>query len=121
MDSPGKEPSKYVVAKVSPHSKAIYEAGKKLLTDSIENCKDFCKSMITICTAAIPIYLALLKLTGIEKFDYANLSKTLIVFFLLPPFLYLVSCITFILGYLPRTGKFSLDIIAIRKKIHVYR
>jgi hypothetical protein len=50
MGSEENEQRKYVISKVSPHSKAIYESGKKLLNDSIDNGKDFCKTMITICT-----------------------------------------------------------------------
>ena len=40
---------------ITPHNDALYEAGKKLLVDSIETGREFCKLMITTWLSAIPI------------------------------------------------------------------
>ena len=50
------------VSDVTPHNRALYEAGKSLLIDSVKTGMDFCKFMIGVATGAMPTYLALLKL-----------------------------------------------------------
>ena len=99
------------VAPVSPHNRAVYEAGKKLLVESIDVGRDFCKSMITISTGAIPVYIAMLKLSGIENIVKSSLKSSLWFLAISPCLLFLVASIIFILGYFPSTGTFSLDIV----------
>ena len=55
-------------APISPHSKALYEAGKSILTDSLETGREFCKFMIGTCTGAIPVYLGILTFILPEKY-----------------------------------------------------
>ena len=50
------------VEDLSPHNKALYEAGKNLLVESVSVGRGFCKFMTTTTLGAIPINLALLKL-----------------------------------------------------------
>jgi hypothetical protein len=99
------------VSVVSPHNKAVYEAGKKLLIDSIDIGRDFCKSMITISTGSIPIYIAMLKLAGVESFGNSSFTFLIRFIYISPCIFFLTASIIFVVGYFPNTGKFSLDII----------
>lgn len=93
---------------LSPHSKAVYEAGKTLLIDSIGTGREFCQSMIGYSTGAIPIYLGLLAFIFPENYVLgigAGVAVTL------PAILFLLASITFVVGYLPIKTKFSLDLI----------
>ena len=92
---------------VSPHNKALYEAGKTLLVQSVEVGREFCKFMTTTALGAIPAYIALLKLV-LPK-DYSLKSYDEIVF-LSPPILFLLSAVVFVLGYFPQKGSLSLDL-----------
>jgi hypothetical protein len=96
------------VTDVSPHSKALYEAGKSLLIDSVTTAREFCKSMITISTGAIPIYLGMLSYLLPKDYKLgANAGITIAV----PAIGFLIAALIFVGGYLPITSKFSLDII----------
>jgi len=53
-------PKVVAVSTISPHSKALYEAGKSLLIDSVTTAREFCKTMIGISTGGIPLYLGIL-------------------------------------------------------------
>jgi hypothetical protein len=94
------------VKDITPHNKALYEAGKKMLVDSVDVGREFCKFMTTTTLGAIPTYLALLKLV-LPK-DYALQSHDELVF-LLPPLTFLAASVLFVLGYFPRKGSLSLD------------
>ena len=94
---------------LTPHNKALYEAGKTMLVESITVSREFCKFMITIATSAIPIHLGLLKFVLPEHY-ILTLSQG--IFASIPAGLFLLSTIIFTIGYYPQTGKLSLDIIA---------
>jgi len=96
------------IVDVSPHSKALYEAGKSLLIDSITTAREFCKSMITISTGAIPIYLGMLSYLLPKDYSLGVGAGITIAF---PAIGFLIAAIIFVGGYLPITSKFSLDII----------
>jgi hypothetical protein len=96
------------VTDVSPHSKALYEAGKSLLIDSVTTAREFCKSMITISTGAIPIYLGIL--SYLFPKDY-KLGVEAGITLALPAIGFLVAALIFVGGYLPVTGIFSLDLV----------
>lgn len=95
------------VQDITPHNKALYEAGKKLLVDSVDVGREFCKFMTTTTLGAIPTYLALLKL-ALPK-DYSLQSHDEVIF-LLPALSFLASSVLFVLGYFPQTGLLSLDL-----------
>lgn len=95
------------VQPITPHNQALYEAGKKLLEDSIDAGREFCKFMITTSTAGIPIYLALLKVVLPETY---RPTMAVGVFLLLPAITFLVAAIVSVTGYLPRVAAFSLDL-----------
>jgi hypothetical protein len=91
----------------TPHNEALYEAGKKLLIDSVDVGREFCKTMITTCFSAIPIYLSLLQL-GLPK-GYQGDLRTGIVF-VIPAIFYLLGAVLAVIGYMPSVGSFSLDL-----------
>ncbi|MFT3893417.1 MAG: hypothetical protein QM730_17450 [Anaerolineales bacterium] len=93
---------------ISPHSKAVYEAGKTLLIDSISTGREFCHSMIGYSTGAIPIYLGLLAFILPEKYTLGIETGIAVT---LPAILFLLASVTFVVGYLPIKTKFSLDLI----------
>jgi len=93
---------------LSPHNEALYEASKEMLKSSMTTGRDFCQFMITVSTGAIPTYLALLKFVLPEKVVLPVVGLILSV---IPPFVFLVSAMIFVFGYLPTTSRFSLDII----------
>ncbi len=96
------------VSAVTPHNRAIYEAGKILLIESITTGREFCKFMISVSTGAIPIYLGLLKFVLPD--DY-TLSLEQGIFAVVTAFLFLIASVVFAFGYYPQAGRFSLDII----------
>ena len=105
-ESPSVEPVE--VGEVSPHSKAIYEAGKTILIDSIRTGREFCQSMIKISIGAIPIYL------GVLSFilpDHYSLGIGAGLVMALPAIAFLIASALFTFGYLPVTIHFSLDIV----------
>lgn len=95
------------VTDITPHNKALYEAGKKLLVDSVDVGREFCKFMCTTAIGAIPIYIALLKLVLPKDYSLQSANEVL---FLGPPTLFLVSAVVFVAGYFPQKGNLSLDL-----------
>src|SRR5438552_17902217 len=93
---------------VTPHNKAVYEAGKTILIDSVKTGRDFCQFMITTSTGAIPIYLAIIAFL-LPK-DYA-LGIVMGIVVAGPAVLFLLAALVFALGYFPTSDYFSLDII----------
>ena len=93
---------------LSPHTEVLYEVGKDMVKSSINTGNDFCKFMIPVSTGAIPIYLGLLKFVLPEDF---TLPASKLVLSIVPPILFFVSAIIFILGYFPRVDRFSLEIV----------
>jgi len=93
---------------ISPHSKALYETGKAILLDSVSTGREFCKSMIGTSTSAIPIYLGILTFLLPKEFQLGfGPGLTIAV----PAIGFLIASTLFTLGYLPVSGKFSLDIV----------
>ena len=95
------------VQDITPHNKALYEAGKKLLVDSVDVGREFCKFMTTTTLGAIPTYIALLKLVLPKDYSLQSFDE---VRFLAPPLIFLVAAILFVLGYFPQKGAMSLDL-----------
>ncbi len=93
-------------AAISPHSKALYEAGKNILINSLEAGREFCKSMIGTSTGAIPVYLGILTFMLPEKYVLGVNAGWLIA---LPAFGFLIAAALFVFGYFPTMGNISLD------------
>ena len=96
-------------ASESPHDAGLYEAGKKLLVDSVEVGRDFCKTMITVATGAIPIYIALIGFIVGKDFR-PGFGQGLVL--VLAPGALLLSATAFAIGYFPKGSNFSLDVPA---------
>ncbi len=94
---------------LTPHERALYEAGKSLLLDSVATAREFCKSMIATSTAAIPVYLGILTFLLPKDPALGTVGGWTIA---LPAVGYLAAAILFTLGYLPSAHRFSLDVIA---------
>jgi hypothetical protein len=92
---------------ITPHNAALYEAGKKLLIDSVSVSQEFCKFMIGSSSGAIPIYVGLLVLILPKTFAFHSLDGVLLV---IPAFLFLVSSVVFTIGFLPDSSMVSLDL-----------
>lgn len=91
---------------LSPHDKALLKAGEKLLAESVEVGRDFCKSMIGVATGAVPLYLGLLKAFVPEEW----VPNTAWGFpYTVPPALFMAAAVIFVLGYLPSPRMVSLD------------
>lgn len=107
-DKNNNKPSATVIqsAAISPHSKALYEAGKNILVNSLEAGREFCKSMIGTSTGAIPVYLGILTFMLPEKYVLGASAGWLIA---LPAFGFLISVALFVFGYFPTMGNISLD------------
>ena len=96
------------VEAVTPHNRAVYEAGKALLIDSIKIGRDFCQFMITTSTGAIPVYLAIIAFLLPKNYSFGILMGIVIVG---PTILFLMADLVFVLGYFPTSDYFSLDLI----------
>ena len=91
----------------SPHNEGLYEAGKALLVESIDVGRDFCKSMITISTGSIPVYVALIGL-AVGKDFRPSFGQAIVL--VLGPVAFLLSAAAFAIGYFPKKTAFSLDL-----------
>src|SRR6266700_231133 len=96
------------VGAVSPHNKAVYEAGKTMLIDSIKTGRDFCQFMITTSTGAIPLYLAIITFLLPKNYSLDLLMGIVVAG---PAVLFLLAVLIFAYGYFPTSDYFSLDVI----------
>lgn len=94
---------------LSPHSKAVYEAGKTILVESIEVGRDFCKFMMGSSAGAIPVYLGLLKFLLPERY---LLTASQGVLFAGPTLIFLGASAVFAIGFFPTRSTISLDLPA---------
>lgn len=93
---------------VSPHNKAIYEAGKTILIDSVKIGRDFCQFMITTSTGAIPVYLAIIALLLPKNYAFDIVAGIIVAG---PAICFLLAALIFALGFFPISDSFSLDLI----------
>jgi hypothetical protein len=94
-------------APLTPHDEALYEAGKKLLVDSVDVGRDLCKTMTTVAVGAIPVHVALV---GLVVGQDAPLQTVRAIVALIAPALFLVSMWMFALGYYPTARRLSLEL-----------
>jgi|SRR6516165_6121189 hypothetical protein len=97
----------------------MYEAGKDILTRSLTGGRDFSKSMVTVSSGGIAVYLALLRFVVGDKYvpsgtttvplavvDWQLPTPLAVV---LPGFLFLVSSVLFAWAAMPKETQMSLD------------
>lgn len=97
------------ITNLSPHNKAMLEAGKKMIVDSIDVGREFCKFMITTSISAVPVYFAVLAFAGIPNVLNSNASIKNSLLLLAPSLIFIISALLYMRGYLPDLGVFSLD------------
>jgi hypothetical protein len=96
-----------VASPLSPHNKALYEAGKTLLVESIEVGREFCKFMIGSSSGAIPVYLGLLKFLLPEHYV---LTSRQAVELGAPALVFLLASAVFAVGYFPTKTDVALEL-----------
>jgi hypothetical protein len=96
------------VTEISPHNKAVYEAGKTMLVDSITTGRQFCQFMITTSAGAIPIYLGVLAFILPKNYALGMLIGIMVA---MPAIIFLIASVVFAIGFLPVVAPFSLDIV----------
>ena len=105
-----------MVSDLSTHDRAIYETDLKILTDSIDSGKEFCKLMVTVSMSAIPVYLYLLVFTLPND---SNLGVIRGLMLLVPAITFLLSAIMFSIGFLLVNTPYSLDFVDDIKRIRI--
>jgi hypothetical protein len=90
----------------SPHTAALYDAGKQLLVESVEVGREFCKFMVGVSSGAIPTYLALVGLATGKSYRPTVAEGALL---LLPALMFLAAATIFAFGYFPVQTQMSLD------------
>jgi hypothetical protein len=97
------------VGVLTESDKAMLEAGKKLLVDSIDVGREYCKYMIGIASGAIPAYIAVLKLGVPDKFVPTGGQY---VIWTAPSVLFLLASLAFSTGYFPGKTTIAIDNMA---------
>jgi hypothetical protein len=92
---------------LTPHSKALYEAGKALLIESMEVGREFCKFMVGSSAGAIPVYLGLLKFLLPERYSLTVRQALILTG---PTLLFLLASAIFAIGYFPTSSVIALDL-----------
>jgi hypothetical protein len=101
---------------LSPQDSVLCEVGDAMVKGSMETGRDFCKTMITLTTGSIPIYFALL---GFLLPRVATLPAYWLLLFMVPPVLFLIAAMIFLLGYLPKKHDVSLIELETVKKTYI--
>ena len=97
-------------AQASPPGNSEFQ---EWVVKSRERALDFCKTMLSSSTGAIPLYFAVLKYVGLEKIGSSTSTK----FAILPPVLYLAAAALYVLALRPKYELIAQDDFnAFRKK-----
>ena len=80
------------------------EMAKKIRVESLSTGREFCKSMITLCTGGIPVYLGLLNFVLPEFRSFGSWGGFMAIF---PAFVFLASTVVFTYAYYPPLKKFA--------------
>lgn len=96
------------VREISTQSKVLLALGEELMMQSLTKSQEFCKAMIGTSSGAVPIYIGLLTFAMPDR----EVFRPNIIWAIIPPLLFLIAMLIFIVGYLPVKGKFSLEIIS---------
>ena len=90
-----------------PYDEVLEEYSKKSILDSINVMGDYIKMMITLASALIPSYFAILKFLGIEKIGD---NKTIDMPYITSPAVFLLlSLAAFITASFPVPRKLTMD------------
>ncbi len=93
------------MAQISP-TEAVKDPDMAEMSEWVKNSRaiavDFCKMMVTAALGAIPVYFAILKYLGLDTF-----KKTGQQFYIIPPVLFLISMLLYMLGLKPKFDSIS--------------
>ncbi len=92
---------------VNPHNEALVKFGNELIQKAVETLASFSKTMITLVSGLFAVYFALLKFLGTETESSATfdgVKDTVMI----PPILFILSLIAFVVSILPLLGRISL-------------
>jgi hypothetical protein len=94
---------------LSLQNEALIEAGKTMLVGSLDVGRDLCKTMITVCSSAVPLHIALLGFV-LGKRPALGIGSGSVA--LVGPLCYLLGVCAFAYGYFPLLGDISLEDIS---------
>ncbi len=83
---------------------AVMEFAKNSVVNSVDTMKNFAQAMVTLVSGLFAVYFALLKFLGIETVTSATIP-TLKTILALPPTLFILSLIAFVLAVFPLHDK----------------
>jgi len=92
---------------MSPHNRALLDAGRAMLNGSIEVAREFSKHMITVSISAIPVYLSVL---GFLRPDRTRTVPKFQPLTVAPIACFLLAFFAFTTAFMPKTSQFSLDV-----------
>ncbi|HXG10805.1 MAG TPA: hypothetical protein VNK04_13690 [Gemmataceae bacterium] len=107
QDDPGLKEDEICLGEATrPEEVILQEVGKALTLDSLVTGREYCRSMIQLSTAAIPVYVALL--TFVRPVGYApSLGERIVA--ALPALAFLAAAVIFAVGHFPRRNRPSLE------------
>jgi hypothetical protein len=85
---------------VSKDDQALLEFGKQQFLNSLETIKNFSQTMITLNSGLFAVYFALLAFLGIKDVNATDI-QSIISYTAVPPLLFILSLVAFILAILP--------------------
>lgn len=91
---------------LSPTTEATLELGRKLITGTFDAYRDFAKTLISLSSSFILLYLGIIGFLNV-KAEGSNLKVLLVL--VLPPLLFIITCILFAISYMPRQQFFTID------------
>ena len=94
---------------VSTQDQALLDAGKSLLVSSTTVGRDFAKTMAPVCTGAITLYFAVLKIVAPNKTYFSVWDGLVIV---IPALAFILASACFIIAFTPRLQSVSLNVLA---------
>lgn len=89
--------SKLTDATTSTEDSEMSSEYAAMLAGSLQTARDYCKNMVTTATGAIPVYFAVMKYLGLERFT--NLYERF--FGVLPPIFFFLAAGAFVLALHP--------------------
>ena len=91
---------------LSPTTEATLELGQKLIVETFASYNEFAKTLISLSSTFIPLYLGIVAFLGIE-IPQSALHRVFLV--ISPSLLFIISCIISIISFLPRERNITLD------------
>lgn len=96
-------------AAAAPHERALFATAQAIMTSSTATASDFCKTMMTVSTGAIAVFLSLIKAVVAQNYVPSPSTADDII---ANGILFLAASVIFALGYYPQLASFSADIPA---------